>query len=72
MSLINEAHEAQTERGRSRTVAAFAHSRSFSKTARAATLASARELGRACKVAFTYGIEADLDIAASFLAKLAL
>jgi hypothetical protein len=29
-------------------------------------------MGRACKVAFTFGIEADLEVAASFLAKLTL
>jgi hypothetical protein len=68
-SLINEAHEAQTERVRSRTAAASAQPHSFSKNTRAAALACARELGRACKVAFTYGIEAGPEVAASFLTK---
>jgi hypothetical protein len=30
------------------------------------------EVGRACKVAFTYGVESDPEVAASFLAKLTL
>jgi len=70
--LIREAHEAQTERVRGRTAAASTQPHSFSKTARAAVLAGAGELGRACKVAFTYGIEADPEVAATFLAKLTL
>jgi hypothetical protein len=70
--LINDANGAQTERVRGRTAAASAQPHSFSKTARAAALASARELGLACKVAFTYGVEADTEVAASFLAKLTL
>ncbi len=44
-SLINEAHEAHTEKVRSRTAAASAQPHSFSKNARAAALARARELG---------------------------
>jgi len=70
--LIYEAHEAQTERVWGRIVVASTQSHSFSKTARAATLAGAGELSRACKVAFTYGIETDPEVAASFLAKLTL
>ena len=38
----------------------------------AAALEGAGELGRACKVAVTYGVEADPEVAASFLAKLTL
>jgi hypothetical protein len=38
----------------------------------AAALVCACELGRACKVAFTYGVEADPEVAVSFLAKLTL
>ena len=71
-SLIFDAHEAHTERVRGRAAVASALPHSFSKTARAAALAGARELDRACKVAFTYGVEADPEVAASFLAKLAL
>jgi hypothetical protein len=44
----------------------------FSKTARAANLAGAGEVGRACKVAFTFGFETDPEVAAKFLKKLAL
>ncbi len=44
----------------------------MSKAARAAALAGAGELERACKVALTYGIEADPKVAASFLSKLTL
>ena len=54
------------------STAAFAHPHSFSKTAKDAALAGAGELGRACKVAFTCGVEADPEVAASFLAKLTL
>jgi hypothetical protein len=71
-SLISEAHEAQTERVRGRTAAASTQPHTFSKTARAAALAGAGELGRACKVAFTYGFESDPEVAANFLAKLTL
>jgi len=70
--LTYDAHEAHTERFRGRIVTASTKPHSFSKTARAAALAGARELGRACKVAFTYGIKADPEVAASFLVKLTL
>ncbi len=70
--LIFDANEAQTERVRSRTAAASTQSHSFSKTARVAALSDAGELGRACKVAFTYGVESDPEVAATFLAKLTL
>jgi hypothetical protein len=71
-SLINDAHEDHTERVRGQNGAASAQPHSFSKTAKAAALAGAWELGRACKVAFTYGVEADPEVAASFLSKLTL
>ena len=71
-SLIHDAHEAQTERVRGRVAAASVQPHSFSKTARIAALACVGELGRACKAAFTYGVEADPEVAASFLAKLTL
>jgi hypothetical protein len=35
-------------------------------------LAGAGEVGRACKVAFTYGLETDLVVASKFLKKLTL
>ena len=62
-------HEAQTERIRSRYVTASTQPYSFSKAAIVAALAGAGELGRACKVAFTYGVEADPEVATSFLSK---
>jgi hypothetical protein len=70
--LIYDAREALTERFRGRTYVASTQPHSFSKIARASALAGARELGRACKVAFTCGIEADREVATSFLAKLTL
>ncbi len=44
----------------------------FSKTARAAILAGAGAVGRACKMAFSYNLETNSGIAAKFLAKLTL
>ena len=67
-----DSHEAQIERVRNRTAAVSTQPHSFSKVARDAALAGAGELGRACKVVFTYGVEADPEVAASFLSKLAL
>ena len=43
-----------------------------SKIARAALLAGAGEVGRACKVAFTYGLKTDPLVAVKFLKKLTL
>ena len=45
---------------------------SFTNNARAAILAGGGEVGRACKVAFTFGLETDPDVAAKFLKKLTL
>ena len=44
----------------------------FSKTARAAILAGAGAVGRACKLAFSYGLEKNPGIATKFLAKLTM
>jgi hypothetical protein len=44
----------------------------FSKTARAVILARAEAIGRACKLAFSYGLESDPVIAAKFMSKLTL
>ena len=71
-SLIHDANEAQTERVRGRTAAAYSQPHSFSKTVRVVALAGAWELGRARKVAFTNGVEADPEVAPTFLAKLTL
>jgi hypothetical protein len=70
--MINDAHEAHIERVRGQSTAASAQPHDISKIARAAALAGVGELGRACKVAFTYGVEADHEVAASFLAELTL
>ncbi len=54
--LIRDAHDAQTARV-AKDIAAFSELKvTFSKTYRAASLAGMGEVGRACKVAFTYGI----------------
>jgi hypothetical protein len=45
---------------------------SFSKTAWAAILAGAEAVGRACKVAFSYGLESDQEITAKFIFKLTM
>jgi len=73
-TILNEAHEAHVGRVAKQTEA---HSKStsrtsFSKTARTAILAGARAMGRACKLAFSYGLESDPAIAAKFLFKLTL
>ena len=44
----------------------------FSKTTRAAIMAGAGAVGRACKFAFSYGLESDPAVAAKFLANLTL
>jgi len=55
-----------------RVLAASENTISFSKTARASILAGAGEVGGACKVAFTFGLETDPEVAAKFLKKLTL
>ncbi len=70
--LLNKSHEAQTARALKSVESSSSQPLSFSKTARAAALASAGEVGRACKIAFTYGIESDPVVASKFLAKLIL
>jgi hypothetical protein len=67
-SLVKEARDAQT----ARVAKASAPKASFSKTARVAILAKAGAVGRACKLAFSYGMESDSVVAAEFLAKLTL
>ena len=72
--LLTEAHEAQTERVAKLIKAAStsASTSTFSKTARATILAGAGAVGRACKLAFSYGVESDPEVAAKFLAKLTI
>ena len=72
--LLTEAHDAHTGRVAKalKASATSASSSTFSKTARAAILAGAEAVGRACKLAFSYGLESDPAVAAKFPAKLAL
>ena len=72
--LLKEAHEAQVRRVAKLNKAAStsASTTTFSKTARAAILAGAGAVGRACKLAFSYGMKTDPGIAAKFLAKLTM
>jgi hypothetical protein len=69
--LVSEAHEAQTGRVAKVTKAASfsASTTTFSKKARATILAGAGAVGRACKLAFSYGLKTDPGIAAEFMAK---
>ena len=55
--LLHESDEAQTARALKFIESDSSQPLSFSKTARAAALAGAGEVGRACEIAFTYGIE---------------
>ena len=73
-TLINEAHEAQVGQVVKQTKATSIpfSTTTFSKTTRAAILAGAGAVGRACKLAFSYGLETEPEIAAEFLAKLSL
>ena len=69
-TLLTDSHEAQIERASSAMNSASSDPISFSKTARAAILSGSGEVGRACKVTFTCGLETNPSIAATFLAKL--
>jgi len=72
--LLGEAHEAQVGRVTKQTKAASisASTTNFSKTTRAAILAGAGAVVRACKLAFSYGLETGLEIAAKFLDKMTM
>ena len=74
--LLTEAHEAHAERVAKviKAASTSASSSTFSKTARVhvVILAGARAIGRACKLAFSYGMESDPAVAAEFLAKVTL
>ena len=73
-TLFSESHETQVARVAKQTKAASipASTTTFSKSTRAAILPGAEAVGRACKLAFYYGLESDPKIAAEFLAKLTL
>ena len=72
--LLTEAHEAQTMRVAKSLKASStsATTSTLSKTTRAAIMAGAGVVGRACKSAFSYGLESDPAVAAKFLTKLTL
>jgi hypothetical protein len=70
--LLMDSNEAQADWVRASTNSASFDSVTFSKTARATILTGAGQVGRACKVAFTYGLETDPAVAAEFLKKLTL
>jgi len=70
--MLTDSHEAHTDRVNARVLVASEDTVSFSKNARAAILAGAGEVGRACKVAFTFGLETDPEVAAKFVKKLTL
>ena len=68
--LINEAHDSQVTRVACRVHALTVPTSSFPLAARAASLAGCGAVGKACKLAFSYGTESDPIVAATFLAKL--
>jgi hypothetical protein len=70
--LLAEAHEAQTERIANSTRALSEPDVVLPQTAKAASLARLGEVGRACKVPFSYGMERDPTVATKFLSKLTL
>jgi len=71
-TLLKEANDAQSTRVANTLVEALALNPSFSKTAWAATLSRAGAMERACKLAFSYGLESDPVVAAEFVAKITL
>jgi hypothetical protein len=70
--LITDSHEAHNNRIAAAVNVASTDTINFSKIVMAAILADAGEVGRACKVAFTYGLETDDEVAARFLKELTL
>jgi hypothetical protein len=71
-TFLKEAHDAQSTRVANTLAEASAPKPSFSKTTRDAILSRAGAVGRACKLAFSYGMKSDQVVAAEFLAKLTL
>jgi hypothetical protein len=70
--LINDSHDAQTDRVSATINSTSTDTVVSSKTARAALLAGVGEVGRASKVAFTHGLETNPLMAAEFLKTLTL
>jgi len=67
--LLTDSYEAHTDRVTAKVLAASEDTVSFSKTARAAIFAGDGEVGRVCKVAFTFGLETYPEVAAKLLKK---
>ncbi len=68
--LLHEAHDSQVTRVACRVHALTKPTNVFPLAARAASLAGCGAVGKACKLAFSYGTESDPVVAATFLAKL--
>ena len=68
--LLREAHDSHVTRVACRVHALTQPSQSFPQTARAAALAGCGVVGKACRLAFSYGTESDPIVAATFLDKL--
>ncbi len=69
---MREAHESQTKIVAKALGETSTPKSSFSKTAWAAILEKVGAVGRAVKLAFSFGLESDPLVAAEFLAKLTL
>jgi hypothetical protein len=65
--LIAEAHDSQVKRIARRVHDITVPTVSFSQAARAATLGGCGAVGKACKIAFSYGTENNPIVAANFL-----
>jgi hypothetical protein len=66
------AHDSQAARVTCRVHAITKPANVFPLAARAASLAGCGAVGKACKLAFSYGTESDPGVAATFLAKLTM
>jgi hypothetical protein len=64
--LIEAAHDSQVKRVARRIHDITKPTVSFTQAARAATLAGCGVVGKACKITFSYGIESDPTVAATF------
>ncbi len=69
-ALLKEAHDSQVTIVACRVHALTQPSQSFPLTARADALTGCGAVGKACKLAFSYGTESNPDVARTFLAKL--
>jgi hypothetical protein len=69
-AILREAHDSHVTSVACRVNALTQPSQSFPLTARADAFAGCGAVGKACKLAFSYGTETDPDVAGTFLAKL--